>query len=164
MLTIRQAEINDLPGITEIYNAAVLKLVATFDTEPKTLEEQKAWFIHHNATYPIMVAEDNGLVVGWASISRWSEKLAYAGTGEVSLYVREGFRGRGIGRKIFTSILDKGKSGGLHTVISRIVQDNDVSIHLHESLGFKHVGIMREVGQKFGKLLDVHIMQKIYDA
>ncbi len=52
---------------------------------------------------------------------------------------------------------------GLHTVISRIVQDNDVSIHLHEALGFKHVGVMREVGRKFGRLLDVHILQKIYE-
>ncbi len=71
MLTIRQATMSDLPGITEIYNDAVLKLVATFDTEPKTLEEQKVWFQHHGATYPVLVAEEDGLVVGWASISRW---------------------------------------------------------------------------------------------
>ncbi len=82
MLTIRQAKISDLPGITEIYNDAVLKLTATFDTEPKNLKEQKVWFGHHNDTYPIVVAEEEGLVVGWASISRWSDKLAYAGTGE----------------------------------------------------------------------------------
>ena len=164
MLTTRQATISDLLGITEIYNDAVLKLVATFDTEPKTLEEQKTWFDRHNATYPIMVAEQDGIVVGWASISRWSEKLAYAGTGEASVYVREGYRGRGIGRKILTEVLDKAEKGGLHTVISRIVQDNDVSIRLHEELGFKHVGIMKEVGQKFGMLLDVCIMQMIFDS
>ena len=163
MLHIRPATIGDLPEITEIYNDAILKTTATFDTEPKTLDEQKVWFEHHDASFSVIVAEENGVVLGWASLSRWSDRCAYSKTGEVSLYVRESHRGKGIGRKLFETIMEEGKQVGLHTVLSRIAQDNPISIHLHEEMGFKEVGVMREVGVKFGKLLNVHLLQKIYE-
>jgi len=163
MLTVRKATLGNLDAITEIYNDAVLKTVATFDTEPKSLEEQKVWFANHSSKYQILVAEQDGLVVGWASLSRWSDRCAYSDTAEISLYVREGHRGKGIGKRLIREIVQEGKRAGLHTVIARITEGNDVSIHLHESVGFKHIGTMREVGRKFGKLLDVYLMQLIYD-
>jgi phosphinothricin acetyltransferase len=162
MLTIRRATLDDLDAITEIYNEAILKTVATFDTEPKTLEEQQRWFASHGPKYPIMVAEEDGLVVGWASLSMWSDRCAYADTAESSLYVRETHQGRGIGKKLLEAILNEGKKAGLHTVVARITEGNAVSIHLFKSAGFEHIGVMREVGRKFGKLLDVHLLQKIY--
>ncbi len=162
MLTIRRATLDDLDAITEIYNEAILKTVATFDTEPKTLEEQQRWFTSHGPKYPIMVAEEDGLVVGWASLSMWSDRCAYADTAEISLYVRETHQGRGIGKKLLEAILNEGKRAGLHTVVARITEGNAVSIHLFKSAGFEHIGVMREVGWKFGKLLDVHLLQKIY--
>jgi len=164
MLIIRQAILEDLGAITEIYNEAILKTVATFDTEPKTLEEQKIWFANHGSKYPILVAEQDGLVVGWASLSRWSDRCAYSDTAEISLYVEEEFRGKGIGRKLMEAIIREGQKAGLHTVIARIAEGTEVSIHLHESVGFEHIGIMKEVGRKFGKLLDVYLMQKTYDT
>ncbi len=162
MLSIRRATLDDLDAITEIYNEAILKTVATFDTEPKTLEEQQRWFASHGPKYPIMVAEEDGLVVGWASLSMWSDRCAYADTAEISLYVRETHQGRGIGKKLLEAILNEGKRAGLHTVVARITEGNAVSIHLFKSAGFEHIGVMREVGRKFGKLLDVHLLQKIY--
>ena len=162
MLTIRPAKLEDLNGITQIYNEAVQKTVATFDTEPKTIGEQKVWFENHGPKHPILVAESDGVISGWASLSKWSDRLAYADTGEISLYVTEEFRSRGIGRKLLEAVVAEGERAGLHTIIARIAGGNRVSIHLHESLGFEHIGIMREVGRKFGKLLDVYLMQKVF--
>ena len=164
MLTIREAKLLDLGAITEIYNEAILKTVATFDTETKTLEEQESWFAEHGPKYPLIVAELDGHVVGWASLSRWSDRCAYSDTAEGSLYVKEEYQGKGIGRKLLEAIIQAGQKAGLHSVVARIAEGNEVSIHLCESVGFKHIGVMKEVGRKFGRLLDVNLMQKIYDS
>ncbi|UCB53574.1 MAG: N-acetyltransferase [Candidatus Zixiibacteriota bacterium] len=163
MLTIRPATLTDLPAITDIYNESILKTVATFDTEPKTPEEQMIWFAEHGPKYPILVAEGNGIVVGWASLSKWSDRCAYSDTAEISLYVRENHQGKGIGRKLLVAIVEEGQKAGLHTIIARIAEASEASIYLHKSVGFEHVGTMKEVGRKFGKLLDVYLMQKVYD-
>ena len=161
MLTIRQATLEDLGAITEIYNDAILNTVATFDTEPKTLEEQRVWFANHVPKYPILVAEQDGLVVGWASLSMWSDRYAYTDTAESSLYVKKEYRGQGIGKRLLEAIIQEGKKAGFHSVMTRIAEGGEASVHLCESMGFRHVGIMKEVGRKFGKLLDVYLMQKI---
>jgi L-amino acid N-acyltransferase YncA len=163
MLNIRPANNRDLPAITDIYNEAILTTTATFDTVEKTLEEQEIWFHSHGSKYPILVAEQDGIRIGWASMSQWSDRCAYADTAELSLYVRKEYRGKGVGRELSRAILDAGKQAGLHTAIARIAEGNDISIQLAESLGFQHVGVMREVGRKFGRLLDVYIMQIIFD-
>lgn len=164
MLAIRQAKLDDLSAITEIYNEAILTTTATFDAEPKTEAEQRPWFTGHGPRNPVLVVELDGVVVGWASLSEWSDRCAYSDTAEISLYVKQEFWGRGIGRKLLEAIIQEGNKVGLHTVIARIAVDNNESIHLHESVGFEHIGIMREVGRKFGKLLDVCLMQKIYPS
>ena len=162
MLTIRDAESNDLDEITNIYNWAILNTTATFDNIPKSIDEQKSWFNDHGNKNPIIIAELDEKIVGWASLSKWSDRCAYSDTAEISLYVKNGFIGRGIGKKIMEHIIKKGESVGLHVLIARITEGNKNSIHLHESFGFEHIGIMREVGKKFGRLLDVYLMQKIY--
>jgi phosphinothricin acetyltransferase len=162
MLEIRQATTGDLPAITEIYNDAILKTVATFDTETKTIDDRRAWLEHHGVKYPVLVAVENGVVKGWASLTPWSDRCAYSGTVENSVYVREECRGYGIGKKLLDVLMEEGRKAGFHTVIARIAETNDVSIRLHEKAGFKIIGVMEEVGVKFGKLLDVNIMQKIY--
>ena len=162
MLTIRQAAFDDLGQITEIYNDAIEKTTATFDTEPKTPEEQERWFAEHDARHPVLIAEQDDLFVGWTSLSQWSDRCAYSDTAEISLYIKEECRGKGIGKKLMKTIIQEGQKTGLHTVIARIADSNDISIELCKSFGFQHIGTMREVGKKFGKLLDVHIMQLIY--
>ena len=164
LLTIRPANLEDLGSITEIYNEAILKTVATFDTKSKTLEEQKIWFLNHGPNNPILVVEQEGVIVGWGALSEWSDRCAYSDTAELSLYILEENQGRGIGRKLLEAIIQKGEKTGLHTVIARITEGNEASIHLHESVGFFHIGIMKEVGLKFGKRLDVYLMQKIYHS
>ena len=164
MFTTRPATVEDLKAVTDIYNEAVLTTYATFDLEPKTEEEQGAWLASHDRKHPVLVAELDGVVIGWASLSQWSSRSAYAGTAEISLYIKEEFRGRGAGRRLLEDIMREGERAGLHTVLARITTGNAVSIHLHESVGFEHVGVMREVGRKFDRMLDVLLMQRIYPA
>ena len=162
-LTVREAIAADLQAITEIYNDAIRSTVATFDTEPKNITEQEEWFKEHGKNNPLVVAESGGKIVGWASLSKWSDRCAYSDTAEISLYIDESHRGKGIGRELMRIILERGRQAGLHTVIARIAGGNEISVHLHESFGFTHVGIMKEVGKKFGRLLDVYMMQLIYE-
>ncbi len=162
-VVIRKAELSDLDTITEIYNQAILTTTATFDTEPKDASERLQWFQSHDGRYPILVAVVNEKVVGWGALSRWSDRAGYDGTAETSFYVEEGYRGQGIGRKLKVVLIDEARRAGLHTLIARVASGSDQSLHIIESLGFTRVGTMREVGRKFGRLLDVHILQKILD-
>ena len=160
-MKIRSATINDLAAITEIYNDAILKTVATFDIQPKTPEEQKIWFASHGPKYPIIVGEVDGTIIGWASLSPYSDRCAYSDTAEISVYVAEVYRGRRFGRTLLEKIVELGQNAGLHVLIARIAEGNEKSVHLFQSLGFTYVGVLKEVGRKFGKLLDVYLMQKI---
>ncbi len=163
MITIRPATESDQQAIMEIYNDAVQNTTATFDTEPRSLQNQLEWFRKHKKNHPVFVAEENNRVVGWASLSPWSDRCAYDTTVEVSVYIHNGFRGQGIGSQLLEIVTMEGKKVNNHTVISRITQGNEVSIHLHEKLGYQHIGVMKEVGFKFGKFLDVHLMQLTYE-
>ena len=163
MIKIRYAHQKDIPAITEIYNEAICCTVATFDTHPKSLSEQKKWFKEHGPNNPILVAEKDTIIMGWAALSRWSTRCAYKKTAEVSVYVKKKFQGKNIGKNLLSAIVQEGKKVGLHTLIALITGGNTASIHLHESLGFFLVGVMKEVGYKFGRCLDVYLMQKIYD-
>jgi phosphinothricin acetyltransferase len=158
---IRKASLADVKAITDIYNEAILTTTATFDIQPKTLTSQKKWFQAHGNSNPVFVNIVGGDVVGWVSLSAYSDRCAYSGTAELSLYIKESYRNQGIGKALLSAVLVEGKKVGLHTVISRIAGDNDVSLHLHREFGFREIGVMNEVGRKFGKLLDVVLMQKM---
>jgi phosphinothricin acetyltransferase len=162
-IQIRRAEVADLDAITEIYNEAILTTTATFDTEPKTASERVEWFQSHGERYPILVAVLGGRVIGWASLSRWSERRAYDDTAETSFYVKAGYRGQGIGRRLKQALIEEARRLQFHTLIARVAEGGRESLHLNESLGFVHVGTLKEVGRKFGRFLDVHILQKMLD-
>jgi L-amino acid N-acyltransferase YncA len=162
MLNIVRATLNHLESITDIYNDAVLTSTATFDTDPIGLDDQRLWFNEHNNKFPIYVAMIENEVIGWASLSRWSGRCAYENTAEVSIYIKTEHQGKHIGTKLLQKILEEGKAAGLHTVIARIAEGSEISIRLHEKAGFEHIGVMKEVGVKFGKLLDVYLLQLIF--
>jgi L-amino acid N-acyltransferase YncA len=162
-VVIRKADPEDLDAITLIYNEAILTTTATFDTEQKSAADQLEWFQSHDERHPILVAVMDGKVVGWASLTKWSDRRAYDDTVESSFYVKSEFRGRGIGRMLKDAIIEEARRLHFHTLIARVAEGNPESLHLNESAGFVRVGTLREVGRKFGNLLDVHILQKILD-
>jgi len=159
MINIRKTTLQDMEAITAIYNDAIINTAATFDIEPKSREEQLTWFNNHEGKYIILVAETGGEVIGWASLSRWSDRCAYSDTAECSMYIRNENRNSGIGQKLIKALIHEARAGDLHTLIVRIVEGNQASIHICESHGFRHIGVMKEVGRKFGKLQDVRLMQ-----
>jgi L-amino acid N-acyltransferase YncA len=162
MSTIRPATLSDAKAIAVIYNHEIEHGTATFDTEIKSIENREEWLNQHSSTYPVLVVEKNNEVVGFASLSRWSDRQAYNGTAEISIYISPAFHNKGIGKNLMQATIEAGKQAGLHCVLSRISQGNDKSIYLHKQFGFITVGVMKEVGKKFGKLLDVTIMQLMY--
>jgi len=160
-IQIRRAVLEDIEPITAIYNEAILTTTATFDTEPKTIAERLEWFKTHDERHPILAATIEGRLVGWASLTRWSDRPAYDDTAETSFYVQSEYRGQGIGRMLKEAIIEEARKLHFHTLIARVAEGSQESLHLNESAGFVHVGTMKEVGRKFGKLLDVHILQKM---
>lgn len=158
-IRIRPASEADIPAILEIYNSAVVGSTGTFDTEVRTLGERLDWFRGHDSRHPVLVAESEGSVLGWGAISEWSPRRAYDTTGEVSTYVAESNRGRGVGRAILDSLVERATELGFHSLLARIAEGNAASLRMHERAGFASVGVMREVGTKFGRRLDVHLLQ-----
>jgi len=131
--------------------------------EPKTVDERIQWLKSHDERHPILVAETDGKVIGWASLTIWSDRPAYDDTAESSFYVHSTHRGRGFGRKLKEAIIEEARKLKYHTLIARITDGSRESMHLNESTGYVYVGTLKEVGRKFGKLLDVHILQKMLD-
>jgi L-amino acid N-acyltransferase YncA len=162
MLEIRPALKKDLSAITEIYNDAALNTTATFHIKPKSFSEQEEWFERHTGKYIVIVAVEGDVVVGWASLSPWSDRCAYSNTADIAVYIKDEFRGKGIGKKLIRELLKKGSENGLHTAIAKICSENQVSLNMFKKLGFDNVGTMKEVGYKFGKVLDVCLMQIMF--
>jgi L-amino acid N-acyltransferase len=156
---VRRARPDDVELMRVIYNDAVRTTTATFDTEPRTLAAQRAWFGEHDERHPVLVAEFGGNVVGWASLSPWSDRKAYDGTAETSVYVASEWRRRGVGRALVSAILQEATRCGFHTLLARVAEGNPVSRALHLSAGFVPVGVMHQVGHKFGRFLDVELLE-----
>lgn len=162
MLLIRPATHDDVKHITDIYNDAVLNTTATFDTEVKSIEDRLKWFQSHDENHPVLSAEADGKVVGFASLSPWSDRCAYNLTSEVSVYVAPGYRGIGIGKRLLEQLVFQAGKSGMHYLLARITEGNEASLHLHAQYGFRHIGVMTQVGYKFGKFLNVHLMEKVF--
>ncbi|RLL43642.1 N-acetyltransferase family protein [Oceanobacillus piezotolerans] len=151
MITIRDAVFEDLQELVDIYNYAIINLTATFDLEPQTIEERKKWFDAHGGAYPLIVAEETGDVIGYATLSPYNIKSAYKATAELSIYIAPDQQGKGIGTKLMEELLKRAEELSYHTLISGITAGNAGSVRLHKRFGFKLVGTMKEVGFKFGE-------------
>jgi phosphinothricin acetyltransferase len=137
----------------------VLNTTATFDLVPRSPERQLAWFAEHVPPYPVIVWEENGDVLGWGSISPFSPRPAYRFTAELSIYVHQTARRRGIGEAILRELIELGRRHGLHTLLGRVTEENEASCRLAEKLGFRRTGLLEEVGYKFGRWLNVAVYQ-----
>ncbi|RMI27725.1 N-acetyltransferase family protein [Nocardia stercoris] len=163
---IRAATPADLEGILAIHNAAIAETTAIWDTEPADLADRREWLEQRVAAeYPVLVAEIDGRVAGYASYAQWRPKSGYRFCVENSVYVGSEFRRRGVARALLTELLALAeKSGAVRVMVALIESTNTMSIALHEQFGFRVTGSMPEVGRKFGRWLDLTIMQIEFPA
>ncbi|KEO80886.1 GNAT family N-acetyltransferase [Tumebacillus flagellatus] len=159
MITIRNARIEDLPALLSIYNRAVETTTATFDLERQTYEEREVWFHKYDEKYPLIVAEVDGQVAGYGSLSKFRDKQAYSKSVENSVYIDERFQRRGIGRALLEELVNRARHIGYHTIIAGITAGNEGSVKLHEAFGFELCGVFRQVGYKFDAWQDVEFYQ-----
>jgi len=161
-VTIRPARPDDLPAINDIYNHYVVHSTATFDEEPMTESARRAWWQAHAGRYPVLVAACDGEVLGWASLSPYHGRCAYRFTVETSIYLRPEVCGQGLGRRLLSDLLAAGAGGNWHSAVALIEAEQTPSLRVHAALGFCEVGRLREVGYKFGRWLDVILMQRMF--
>jgi L-amino acid N-acyltransferase len=165
MTTIRSAVEDDLPDILRIYNQAIEKTTAVFEYRAHTIEMRREWFdVKQSASLPVLVADESGAVRGFASYGPFRAWPAYKYSVELSVYVDETARGRGIGSALVQRVVAHARDSDLHVVMAGITSDNAVSLRLHEKLGFVEVAHIREVGYKFGRWLDLKFLQLVLDG
>ena len=159
-IAIRDASDADLAAMLAIYNDAVLTTTAVYDYTPRQSEQQAAWFqAKREQSLPVLVAEDAGAVVGFASYGPFRPWPAYLHAVENSLYVAPECRGRGIGSVLLPALIRCAAARGLHTMIAGIDATNEASLRLHAKFGFERVALFREVGWKFERWLDLAFLQ-----
>jgi L-amino acid N-acyltransferase len=158
---VRLATLDDAEAVRTIYNREVTGSTVTFDLVPRSLDDQRAWLAAHAGAHPAVVAVSGEAVIGFGSLSPYRDRPAYATTVEDSVYVDRDLRGRGVGRLLLAELVRLAGLHGFHSVMGRIVGGHDASIALHRSCGFELVGVEREVGRKFGRWLDVVVMQRL---
>lgn len=159
-ITIRPARSEDVPAITEIYNEAIRNTTATFDMVEKTVEDRRIWLAQHGERYPVIVAEVDGKVSGWGSLSPYGERPGWRFTVENAVYVSPKSRGLGLGKMLLEELVRLAEDLGYHAIIAQVVGGNEASLKLHEKCGFEIVGVLKNVGNKFDRRLDVIVMEK----
>ena len=156
-ILIRPAARADLARLTEIYNHYVLTSPVTFDLEPLSVEQRAPWFLEHAETgrHRLLVADEDGLVVGYASTSRFRARAAYDTTVESSIYCAPEAMGRGIGSALYRELFAAIAGEDINRIAAGITLPNDASVALHRSFGFVQVGVFSQNGRKFGRYWDV---------
>ncbi len=164
-MTIRPATRADCPGVLAIYNDAVLTTTATYDYEPRTLEQREGWFDDHARDgYAVFVAEgEGGRIVGWSALNPYHARPGYRFTSENSIYIAADMRGQGLGKLLLAPLIEAARRKGLHAIIAAIDATNEASLRLHARFGFVHVGHFKQVGYKFDRWLDVIYMERLLE-
>jgi phosphinothricin acetyltransferase len=161
---VRDAREEDLAGVLTIYNEVIASTTAVYRDDPATLEERRDWWQARTAQgYPVLVAVDDGAVIGFASFGDFRPAPGYRYTVEHSVHVRNDRRGSGVGQALMQPLIARARAMGKHVMMAGVDADNAGSVRFHERLGFERVGHLREVGFKFGRRLDLVFLQRILD-
>ncbi len=159
-IQLRDATVEDLPGIMDIYNDAVLNTTAIWNEIVVDLDDRKEWFkARKDRGFPVIVAVMDGQVTGYASYGDWRAFDGYRHTREHSIYVHKNARGLGLGKQLMQALIDHARSNDVHVLIGAVESENVASIRLHEAMGFRIAGRFSEVGTKFGRWLDLTCME-----
>jgi L-amino acid N-acyltransferase YncA len=161
MLRTRAATLTDAEAIARIYNEGIEDRVATFETRPRTAADVQGWF---DGVHPIVVAEDEGRVLAFASTSTYRPRDCYAGIAEFSVYVAREARGRGAGRAVMQALIAEAERAGFWKLVSRVFPHNTASLGLLRSIGFREVGRYEKHGKLDGEWLDVVIVERLLPA
>jgi phosphinothricin acetyltransferase len=155
---VRAATPGDLPAIAGIYNWAVNQTFATIDSEPLSNEEVQSWYEAHVRRNPLIVAEEDGDVIGWARLMPWKQRGF--DIVEDLVYVDPVHHGRGIGRELLQRLIEEARSLGYRTIVASVAADNGAGLKLHKSLGFEFVGTLKDAAYKFDRWMDISLVQK----
>ena len=156
---VRLAAADDSEAIRGIRNAAINDTVAIWTAHALDAHESRVWLEDYLAREAIWVAVVDGHVVGFACFGPWREKEGYRFTVETSVYILDGYQGRGAGRALMSEVIPAVRASGAHVIVVNIEASNTASIELHRQFGFTVIGTLSEVGNKFGRWLDLTIMQ-----
>ena len=151
----------DADAIVEIYNQGIADRIATFETRPRTADEVRSWF---TAAYPIVVVEEAGSILAFASTSVYRPRDCYSGIAEFSVYVARDRRRRGAGRIAMQALLQEAQRRGFWKLLSRIFVENTASRALMRDLGFREVGVYHQHGKLDGQWRDVVIVEYVIEA
>lgn len=157
---IRLAEREDAAAIAAIYNQGIAERGATFETEPRSVEDISGRLGDH-LRFPTLVAEDGGAVIGWAGLSSYRPRACYAGIAEFSVYLDHGARRRGVGRQLLEALVEAARARGYWKLVSRIFPFNTASRAMCRTCGFREVGVYEKHGRLDGRWLDVVIVERI---
>ena len=157
---MRTATHEDAAAIADIYNQGIAERAATFETEPRSVDDIAARLREHSR-FPLLVAEDAGAVIGWAGLSSYRARACYAGIGEFSIYLDRAARGRGVGRTLLEALLDAARERGYWKLVSRIFPFNTASRALCRACGFREVGVYEKHGRLDGQWMDVVIVERV---
>ena len=164
MTLIRDATEDDLPRIVAITNHAIAHTTANWNYAPVTLEQRRAFLLARQARgFPVLVAEDESGVTGFAAYGDFRAFDGYAHTVEHAIYVDPQAQGRGVGKALLAALIDRARHAGMHVMIGGIDAGNDISIALHRRFGFVETGRMPQIGRKFDRWLDLVLMQKMLE-
>jgi phosphinothricin acetyltransferase len=158
----RPGAADDLEQLNELYNHYVLTSPATFDVEPISMEARREWFEGFGGRYRLVVATEDGRLLGYANSKQFRPKAAYEASVETTVYVIAGAEGRGVGRMLYGSLFDALASEDIHRVYAGITMPNPASVALHERFGFVQVAYFTEQGRKFGRYWDVAWFEKAF--
>ena len=161
---IRAASAADADAICRIYNQGIRDRVATLETEERTPEERAQWLETHSPRHPVLVAEPDGLVVGWASLNVFNARRAYDHVADVSLYVEREWRGRGVGRRLLEALVARAIELAYHKLVLAAFPWNAAGMRAYGRAGFREVGIYREQGRLDGRWVDTIVMEKILEG
>ena len=159
-LRVRDARESDLPEIVEIYNSTLPSRMVSADTEPVTVEQRRGWFREHDPSRrPLWVAEADGRVIGWLSLGDfWDGRPAYHVTAEVGIYVKDGYRGGGVGRRLIEEAIGRAPELGIEIMTAAAFAHNGPSVKLFERFGFERWGHFPEVAELDGVKRDLVVL------
>lgn len=160
-VTVRPAGVADIEAICAIHNEGIVDRIATLDTTLRAPEDTRAWLTDHGPRHPVLVADVDGTVVGWASLNRFNARPAYDYVADFSVYVERTWRGKGVGRELLARLIDQARAVGFHKMVLAAMAFNTAGIALYARAGFERVGVYREQGQLDGRWVDVVIMEKL---